>query len=276
MAPTGKKENGSLLLPKAEDKDAYFIRLPVFEGPFELLYYLIKKEEINIWDISLAQITEEYLNYLGTMQKLRIDPAGDFLVMAANLLYLKSKMLLPKPPQEVIQSEEDGFFFGSKEELVQRLLEYSYFKTIALQLKQREAKQKKIFLRCPDQPKVVIVHKQSSLYPYSFEVIMKAFHNLQQKRNTKREEKVLFTFPEETTLLEKISAVLKSIKKIATKKFYLEKLLERGGKREMVLTFFALLELTRRGKIYLSQKTLFGKIQISVAARRAGKRRAGA
>ncbi|NLX91014.1 MAG: segregation/condensation protein A [Firmicutes bacterium] len=271
MAPTGKKENGSLLMPKAGDKDAYFIRLPVFEGPFELLYYLIKKEEINIWDISLAQITEEYLNYLRTMQKLSMDPAGNFLVMAANLLYLKSKMLLPKqPPQEVIQSEEDAFFFGSKEELVRHLLEYSYFKTIALKLKQREAEQKKIFLRSPDQPKVVIVHKQSSLYPYSFEVLVKTFQKLQQKGKAKREEKAFFTFTEETTLLDKINAVLKSIRKIAAKKFYMEKLLEREGKREMILTFFALLELTRRGKIYLNQKTLFGKIQISVPARRSG------
>ena len=195
MIPNGIKENKSKknpLLQETGDENSYIVKLPVFEGPFELLYYLIK-EEINIWDISLARITEEYLDYLRTMQELKADSVGDFLVMAVNLLYLKSKMLLPKPPQEVRQSEEEAFFFGSKEELVHRLLEYSNFKTISLKLKQRETEQKKIFLRSPGQPKIVIIHKQSSLYPYSFEVIKKIFHNLHKRTNTKG-KRGCFTF----------------------------------------------------------------------------------
>ncbi len=264
MIPNGKTENQSLsLLPdKSGNKDVYVVKLPVFEGPFELLYYLIKKEEINIWDISLSRITEEYLDYLQKMRILRIDTAGNFLVMASTLLNLKSKLLLPRPWQDITPKEEDGFFFGSKEELVHRLLEYSRFKAISLQLKQRETEQNKIFLRSQGPPRVVFLHRQSSLCPYSFKILQKAFGNISGKDTLKNEKKEIFTFPEEITLLTKINSILESIKKMAKRSFPLDKLLGRGGKKEIVVTFLALLELGRRGRIYLTQQILFGKIRI--------------
>ncbi len=269
---TDKKTDGSetMLKQKTGNEDAYFVKLPVFEGPFELLFYLVKKEEINIWDISLARITEEYLNYMRAMQKLKIDLAGDFLVMAATLLSLKSKMLLPKPPPEITQKEEEAFFFGSKEELVNRLLEYNYFKTVSLKLKERENEHKKIFLRSQGAPKVLTFHKQSSLYPHSFALLKKTYLNLRKKERIKKEEKETFTSFEEITILKKIDVILETIKKTAGKSFFMEKLLSLGEKKDIVATFIALLELTRRGKIYLSQKTLFAKIKILGTARESG------
>lgn len=264
MIPNGKNANKSFSSLKdiAGNKDVYVVKLPVFEGPFELLYYLIKREEINIWDISLSRITEEYLDYLRKMRMLRIDTAGDFLVMASTLLHLKAKLLLPRPFQEITPNEEDGLFFGSKEELVQRLLEYSRFKATAMQLKQKEREQKKIFLRSQGPPKVVFIQRQSSLYSYSVEILQKAFWNICSKKPLKNDNKEILTFSEKSTFLAKINSILESIKKIAKRSISLDKLLGRRSKKEIVVTFLALLELGRRGRIYLTQEMLFGKIRI--------------
>ncbi|HHU76913.1 MAG TPA: segregation/condensation protein A [Firmicutes bacterium] len=254
-------------LSQREDagSEIYTIRLPVFEGPFELLYHLIKKEEINIWDISLAGITEEYLAYLRSMEKLEADLAGSFLVMSANLLFLKSRMLLPKLPQEDGLNEEEFFFFGSKEELVHRMLEYSRFKEISRRLKLRETALKKIYLRPFGLPAVVVTHRQVSLYPsYNREMLRGIYQALLEKKKKEEEKNIVFTFFEENTLLEKIKSVFRAIKKMNARKFFLEKLLGRGGKKEIVATFFAILELARRGKIFLDQKKLFDSIEISL------------
>ncbi len=267
MVPGGNGENGTdqgFFLPETAGGESYTVKLPVFEGPFELLYFLIKKEKINIWDISLAEITTEYLEHLRRMPKPETDQAGSFLVMSANLLYLKSKLLLPQAPQEIRQDDDEAFFFGSKEELVHRMLEYSHFKAISSKLKQKEAEQKRIFLRSFGRPITIVAYKQAALYPlYCAETIREIFINLQNK--TKKEKSIIFTFFEENSLLERIGAVLKTIREMAAGRFFLEKLLGKGDKKETVVTFFALLELARRGKVYLSQKALFGRIQISVA-----------
>jgi len=259
-------------------EEAYHVKLPVFEGPFELLYYLVKKEEINIWDISLARITEEYFDYLKKMQQLKINLVGDFLVMAATLLNLKSRMLLPKPPRDISPQEEDAFYFGSKEELVQHLLEYGHFKKISQRLKQREDEQKRIFLREPGEirPKVVILHRQTTLYPHSYTVLSKLYSNLLQNRggNIKKEEENLLPVREEITLIKIINTVAEAIKKLPFKSLSMDKLLlslrglglgdRKIGKKEIVATFFALLELTRRGSVYLSQSKVFGRISIYI------------
>ena len=248
--------------------EAYQVKLPVFEGPIELLYHLVKKEEINIWDISISRITEGFLDYLRKMQQLDINPAADFLVMAANLLSLKSRMLLPQTAREISLAEEEAMFFGSKEELVQHLLEYGYYKELSLRLKERELERKRIFLRSAGPPKMVVIHRQSSLYPDSSHMLRKTYLNLIQKEkihinnNEKKEE--LIPILEEISLIEKIKSVIESIKKISLKKITLEKLLGSKGKRDLVVTFFALLELTRRGKVNLRQSKIFGKIHILI------------
>ncbi|HEX3033288.1 MAG TPA: segregation/condensation protein A, partial [Bacillota bacterium] len=123
---------------------AYQIRLEAFEGPFDLLFHLIEKNEVDIYNIPIADITEQYLDYIAQMQKLDIDIASEFLVMAATLLSIKSRMLLPKPPKETDEGEGG---VDPRDELVERLLEYRKFKEVAEFLKEREAVQGKVFTR---------------------------------------------------------------------------------------------------------------------------------
>ncbi len=119
----------------------YKIKLEIFEGPLDLLLYLVKKDHLNIYDIPIAKVTEQYLQYLDLMKLLDLDIAGEFLVMAATLMQIKSKMLLPAQ-EEADQQEEDP-----RVELMQRLLEYEKFKQIAQTLREREQSQCEVFKR---------------------------------------------------------------------------------------------------------------------------------
>jgi chromatin segregation and condensation protein Rec8/ScpA/Scc1 (kleisin family) len=126
--------------------DAYKVKLETFEGPLDLLLHLIRKNEVNIYDIPISLITEQYLGYIGLMQELNLDVAGEFLVMAATLIHIKSKMLLPRPEtaQDVLFDDEDP-----RDELVRRLLEHQKFKSAAEMLHEREITRSSQFTR-PD------------------------------------------------------------------------------------------------------------------------------
>src|ERR1700704_4525373 len=122
----------------------YKVKLEIFEGPLDLLLYLIKQDEIDIYEISLERITKQYLEYLQAFKELNIDIAGEFVVMAANLIYLKSRSLLPadqQPPEE--DAEEDD----PRWDLIRQLIEYKKFKEAAVQLHVRELEQERIFTR---------------------------------------------------------------------------------------------------------------------------------
>ncbi|MBI3795175.1 MAG: segregation/condensation protein A [Nitrospinae bacterium] len=122
----------------------YKIKLDVFEGPFDLLLHLIKEEELNIYDIPISKITTQYFEYLDVMKQLNMDVAGEFLVMASTLVYIKSRMLLPSPPAT---EEDDASGQDPREELVRRLLEYKKFKDAAVTLREKETLQTNSFSR---------------------------------------------------------------------------------------------------------------------------------
>src|SRR5207342_2434524 len=119
----------------------YKVRLEIFEGPLDLLLYLIKRDELDIYDISIERITKQYLEYIDAFQLLNIELAGEFIVMAANLLYIKSRMLLPKDQQ---MAEEDADEDDPRWELIRQLIEYKNFKEAASHLLSREAMQEKL------------------------------------------------------------------------------------------------------------------------------------
>ena len=125
----------------------YTIKLSNFEGSFDLLYHLISREKLNIWEITLAQITRQYLAYLQDMDELDIETTSDFLVMAATLLRLKSRMLLPLYEEKEETENDEMLAINTKEELFERILEYRSFKNAAEWLREREHKQNRIFLR---------------------------------------------------------------------------------------------------------------------------------
>ncbi len=125
----------------------YKVRLEIFEGPLDLLLFLIKRDELDIYDISLERITSQYLEYLQAFKELNIDVAGEFVVMAANLIYLKSRSLLPadqQPPEEDVDEDDPRW------DLIRQLIEYKKFKEAAEGLQQRELEQERIFARVGD------------------------------------------------------------------------------------------------------------------------------
>ena len=135
----------------------YKVRLEIFEGPLDLLLYLIKRDELDIYDISLERITQQYLEYLQAFKELNIDVAGEFVVMAANLIYLKSRSLLPadqQPPEEDVDEDDPRW------DLIRQLIEYKKFKEAASQLQARELEQERIFARIGDGmvPEVAPLH----------------------------------------------------------------------------------------------------------------------
>ena len=262
----------TMLSTKEVETDHYHVKLPIFEGPFDLLFHLVKKEELDIWEISLSRITDQYLQYLQSMKNFNMNVAGDFLVMAASLLHLKSRMMLPRPSPFLQEIEEDALYFGSKEDLVRCLLEYSKIKSAASILKERELQQARIFLRSPDQPqRVLIINRQCSLYPYNLDSLKQAFYQLKDRKISNNKKKELVTFSQEFSFGKKIRQIISILRKYTSIHYYIDDFLVKEERNELVVTFFALLELARRGRLSLRQESLFGKIRISKASEQ-GKR----
>ena len=243
--------------------DPYHVKVPGFEGPFDLLHHLVSRQEVNIWEISIAQIVDEYIQYLSTMQKqTQMSMAGEFLVMASSLLHLKSRLLLPRFPARARESEEEALYFGSKEDLVRSLLAYRRFKLIAEELQRRERLQQGIFLRTPQGERVITVNMmQSSLFPHSPERLVNALKYL-KKRNISNNEH-LIRLPEELSFRTVMRNILTALRRAGKVLRYLDEFVCGKSKSELVVSFFAFLELARRGKLTLKQEKLFDRIRIS-------------
>jgi len=246
-----------LALEQAE----YRIKLPTFEGPFDLLFHLIKKAEVDIWSISIADITDQYLAYLQSMKELNLDIASEFLVMAATLLRLKSKLLLPKPVTEGGQEEEEDLFeIHSAEELFQRLEEYRFFKEVAQYLESREEEQRKIYLRSTGGQKVMVFTQQDSVYTiWEGADHLSAIMNRFAEVTLADQNMPIFNAVEDFIVAEKaayIAGILESCKKPQP----MEQFITGSSIWDIIITFIALLEMTRQKKIILLQEQLFGPI----------------
>lgn len=230
----------------------YKVKLEVFEGPLDLLLYLIKKEEINIYDIPIAKITEQYLEYLNLMQLLDLKLAGEFLVMASTLLQIKSKMLLPPEEREPIEEEEQE---DPRAELVRRLLEYKKFKEAAARLEELEKEQARIFHRrvSPDSAAEEEGYFEASLFD-----LISAFSKILK---TVPKKKFLEIIRDEFTVEKKIHDLLHLL--VVKPVIYFSRVLENAkGKTEVIVTFLAILELIRLKEIVVRQRHPFGEIQI--------------
>ncbi|HDI45905.1 MAG TPA: hypothetical protein ENF60_01050 [Candidatus Omnitrophica bacterium] len=234
----------------------YQVRLRSFEGPLDLLLYLIKKNEINIYDIPIAEITRQYLEYLELMRELNLDIAGEFLVMAATLVYIKSKMLLP---QEEVNLEEEIPEDDPRQELVQRLLEYKKFKEAAFILKQREEQSSAVFKRfIPEEEKNVEFEDEFRGFEASIFDLISAFTRV--IKNIPKDE-FQTVLEEEYSVEEKIDFILSLLAHKGV--IYFSSIWKRIKNRMEAVTFFlALLELIRLKKIIIRQVGLFGEIKI--------------
>lgn len=234
---------------------SYKIRLEIFEGPLDLLLYLIKKDHLNIYDIPIARVTEQYLQYLELMKLLDLNVAGEFLVMAATLLQIKSKMLLPAEEAEVPPEEEDP-----RAELVKRLLEYEKFKQIAEELKSKEAAQQEFFKR----PKALEAGKEEpgETGDVYFEASLFDLISAFSKAMEEVPKEVFYeVVKDEFTIEEKIHQILHLM--LVEEQVRLTDLFAKAkNKVEIVVTFLAILELIRMKEIVARQKGLFGEIEI--------------
>jgi segregation and condensation protein A len=233
----------------------YKVKLEVFEGPLDLLLYLIKKEEVDIYDIPIERVTNQYMEYLSLMQLLNLEVAGEFLVMAATLMYIKSRMLLPAD-QQVTDSEEEGGD-DPRWELIRQLVEYKKFKDAALQLGQREDEQSKIFPRRGDSG--VEADAEVPLAEVGIFDLIGAFNEV-LKRATARSDfhEIL---EEKYSVSDKIEEILYTLRDRAELLF--SELFERASSRtEIVVTFLALLELIRLKRLKVRQESPFGEILV--------------
>jgi segregation and condensation protein A len=236
-----------------EDSD-YKVQLEIFEGPLDLLLYLIKKDEIDVYDVSLERITRQYLDYIDTFKMLNIELASEFIVMAANLMYIKSRELLPKdvqPPDE--EADEDD----PRWELIRQLVEYKKFKEAASFLGVQEVKSDEFFATTPEMPDLeapVVGIGQVGIFDLirAFQRILKRFENTSDFREIVNDR---------FTVADKIEELLNIVPVGGRVRF--EELFNSASSRgEVIITFLAMLELIKLNHLQVEQEQLLGDIVI--------------
>lgn len=238
-------------------------KLETFEGPLDLLLHLIEKNKVSIYDIPIAEITDQYLDYVSHMEEKSMDVVSEFLVMAATLLDIKARMLLPKEVNEEGEEEDP------RAELVARLLEYKTYKYMSEEFRDMELDAEKVFYKDPTIPREVEKYEQ----PVDLDKLLdgvtlsrlQAIFESVMKRQKEKIDPVRSTFgtikKEPVSLEEKINSVMGYARK--HRKFSFRGMLMQSADRtEVVVTFLALLELMKIGKIHLTQEHLFEDMYI--------------
>jgi len=234
---------------------SYKIKLEIFEGPLDLLLYLVKKDHLNIYDIPISKVTDQYLAYIELMRLMDLNIAGEFLVMAATLLQIKSKMLLPAEENQALEEEEDP-----REELVRRLLEYEKFKEIAENLRQKEASQQEVFKRAkPEVLNELPQEREAVYFEASIFDLISAFSKALEEVPREAFYEVI---KDEFTVEEKTHQILHAL--LVNDSITISELFKQAkNKIEIVITFLSILELIRLKEIVARQKELFAEIEIT-------------
>ncbi len=242
---------------KSSLHEACTIRLKNFEGPFDLLFYLIEKNQIDIYDIPIVEITDQYMDYLFAMQEMDLEIASEFLVMASTLLHIKSRMLLPKH-QDNPTDEIDP-----REELILKLVEYKKAKEFAELLREREREWSRVFYKLPEilpeSAYEVVLEVSPNMLRDCYQNVMQ---NYQDRRNDVSKKMNRILQHEKVSLRLKIKELLGKLKKgirlCFSKIFNLKKM----SRLEVATGFLAALEIAKSGKALIHQETTFGEIFI--------------
>ena len=233
----------------------YPIKIENFEGPLDLLCVLIEKNKMSIYDININEIADQYIEYIKKMEEMNLEVASEFLVMASELLYLKSKRLLPSK-----QEDEEEL---TEEELIRRIIEYKKYKDITLKLKESFESNFNRFFKLAEK---IELQKQELEQNYEENIISTMYENVvernleKENKNAKNIEKIAIT--ETYTIASKVKDMFKEL--VKHKKFVFNKLfsINKHNKQEVVTAFSGLLELSRRNKVVTSQEELFGDITV--------------
>lgn len=240
------------------------VKLEVFEGPLDLLLHLIDKNKVNIYDIPIVLITEQYMEFIKSMEEKNLDIMSEFLVMAATLLHIKSKMLLPK--EEVEEEEEED----PRQELVERLLEYKMYKYISFELKDKQLDAAKILFKSPSIPDEIKEYKEEIpvedlLADLSLAKLRAIFESV-IKRQVDKIDPIRSKYgniqKEEISLTDRMIFIEEY--GLANKTFLFRKLLETStSKIQVIITFLGVLELMKVGKLKIEQENIFDDIFIT-------------
>jgi segregation and condensation protein A len=230
--------------------EPYTVKLEVFEGPLDLLLHLIKRNQVDIYDIPIATITDQYLDYLNMMRTLNLDVAGEFLLMAASLLHIKSKMLLPSPPEEEEEEEEDP-----RAELVNRLLEYQKYKEAAARLHERDILDRDIFV----QGNQGEGSDDRGLVEIGVFELIEALRDVLSRSSPEAAYDITL---DRITIEERIAQILETVKSERGGLLFSSLFSGASSKGDIIITFLALLELIRMKMIKVYQRAPFGPIEI--------------
>jgi segregation and condensation protein A len=228
------------------------IKLDAFEGPLDLLLHLIKKDEVDIWDIPIARITAQYLEYLQLMNDLNINVAGDWLFMAATLIHIKSRMLLPPDPNAAATEEPEE---DPRKELVYQLLEHQKFKNAAQMLYTREEVENAVWHNPPQE----VVEDGKGVVAVTLFDLVKAFHEIVQRFDNQRE----MAYTQEEVSIEEKMEELRRLLLVHDRLLFSSFFQEARSRRHLIVTFLALLEMVRMREVWLYQKKAFEEIYIS-------------
>jgi len=237
----------------AAEESGITIRLDAFEGPLDLLLHLIRREEVDIWNIPIARITEQYLEYLHLMKELNINVAGEWLVMAATLIYIKSRMLLPADPATLTREEAHE---DPRNELVYQLLEHQKFKNAAQMLYTREEVENAVWNKPPKE----ILEDEKEVVAVTLFDLLKAFNEV--VRRFEESQAIISVDQDEVSLEQKLIDVRRLLlvhDTILFSSFFSQV----SSKRHLIVTFLALLELVHLREIWLYQKKAFDEIYIT-------------
>ncbi len=235
----------------------YKVKFEVFEGPLDLLLYLIKKQEVDIYQVNLTQLARQFIEYVELMRMLDLEIAGEFLVMAATLMYIKSRELLPKDQQVEAEGEEDTE--DPRWELIRQLVEYKKFKDAAAQLQTLEARQEATYphLTAPPQFEAPEAPRRPEVSLFD---LLNAVNAILQRVASREQARDIFE--DRWTVSEKITVLLRLVAERQALRF--SALFEGVTSRsEVVVTFLALLELIRLKQITATQPEPFGEIEIA-------------
>lgn len=237
------------------ESNKYAIKIDNFEGPLDLLCHLIDKNKMDIYDIKISEIADQYIEYINAMEEENLEITSEFLIMASTLLFIKSKGLLPSE----VESEEEL----TEEQLIKRIIEYKKYKEITKKLKENYSEFSKRFFKFAE---VIELPKQKLEVEYNPDVLPDVYKNILQRnsekvnQNAKNIERIAIT--ETYTVGSKVKEMFREL--IRKPKFVFNKLysLSKCNKQEVVTAFTGLLELSRRSKVTTTQEELFGDITV--------------
>ncbi|HJO10107.1 MAG TPA: segregation/condensation protein A [Verrucomicrobiota bacterium] len=236
------------------------IQFKVFEGPMDLLLFLVKKQEVDIYDVNMTELARQFIEYVELMQRFDLNLAGEFIVMASTLMYIKSRELLPVTEQVLDAEEEDAA--DPRWELIRRLVEYRRFKDVSDELQRLEIEREKVYTRRPGSIPIDPLPMGHRLEASIFDLVGAANELLQRiaEREVARSEII----EDRWSVSEKIVAIRQRLGQAGRLKFS-ELFDDSGSRGEMVATFLALLELVRLKQLRATQDATFGEIEIAVA-----------